>query len=232
MPSPLRRLRPVRRARRGARQIRRWYSALELALARRFGLSSGEDRRFFLLIPAVGIVGGLLAILLDVLLRITRHVLWGGDGSPFQLAAHAPLWRLIAAPAIGGLLVGILILLGRQPVAGQGTALLIESVVLRQGVVPAKPVLLSAAAAVFTVGSGGSLGKEGPLLRLGAMLGSWVGQHAGLGARRVKILLACGAAAGMAATYNVPIGGSLWAMEVILGNFALEIFGPIVVASV
>jgi len=64
------------------------------------------------------------------------------------------------------------------------------------------------------------------------MIGSWLGERFGLGPRRLKVLLACGAAAGMAATYNVPIGGALWAMEVILGNFALEIFGPIVVASV
>ncbi len=148
------------------------------------------------------------------------------------LANGAPQWRVLAAPVAGGLLVGLLIWVSRQPVSGQGTALLIESVVLRQGVVPRRPVLLSALAAVFTVGSGGSLGKEGPLLRLDAMLGSWLGIKAGLGSHRLKILLGCGAAAGMAATYNAPVGGALWAMEVILGNFALEIFGPIVVASV
>ena len=64
------------------------------------------------------------------------------------------------------------------------------------------------------------------------MLASWLGQKLGLGPHRVKILLGCGAAAGLAATYNVPVGGALFAMEVILGNFALEIFGPIVAASV
>jgi chloride channel protein, CIC family len=223
---------PGRRAQLGARRLRRWWNATEVTLARRFGLATSEDRRFFMLIPLVGVIGGLLAVGVDALLDGVRLVLWGQDASPLALGRTSPPWRVLAAPTAGGLLVGLLIWWGKQPVSGQGTALLIESVVLRQGVVPPRPVLLSSLAAVLTVGSGGSLGKEGPLLRLDAMLASWLGQKAGVGAHRSKILLACGAAAGMAATYNVPVGGALFAMEVILGNFALEIFGPIVVSSV
>jgi CIC family chloride channel protein len=70
------------------------------------------------------------------------------------------------------------------------------------------------------------------MIRLGAMASSWVGERLGMSPHRLKILVACGAAAGLAAAYNIPVGGALFAMEVILGNFALEIFGPIVVASV
>jgi CIC family chloride channel protein len=216
----------------GARRLRGWWGVAEITLARRFGLATAEERRFYLLIPAVGVIGGLLAIAIDYLLAGVRHLLWGGAGNWLELGQSAPPWRVIAAPAAGGLLVGLLVLINRRPVSGQGTALLIESVVLRQGAVPPRPVLLSSLAAIFTVGSGGSLGKEGPLLRLDAMLASWLGQRARVSPHHLKILLACGAAAGMAATYNVPVGGALFAMEVILGNFALEIFGPIVVASV
>ena len=231
--SPWRRmLSQGRRVRVEAHRLRRWWGAAEVTLARRFGLATAEDRRFFLLIPLVGVMGGLLAVGLDHLLDGVRALLWGDDASPLVLGQTAPLWRLLAAPTAGGLLVGLLVWWNKQAVSGQGTALLIESVALRQGAVPKRPVLLSSLAAVFTVGSGGSLGKEGPLLRLDAMLASWLGQKAGVGAHRLKILVACGVAAGMAATYNVPIGGALFAMEVILGNFALEIFGPIVVASV
>lgn len=225
-------LQPGRRVRVGARRLRRWYVAAEVTLARRFGLSTQEDRRFFLLIPAVGVFGGVFAIVVSYLLDGMRALLWGDAGSFLVLGQTAPLWRVLAAPTIGGLLVGLLVWWSKQPVSGQGTALLIESVVLRQGAVPPRPVVLSTIASIFTVGSGGSLGKEGPMLRLDAMFASWLGQKLKVGPHRVKILLGCGAAAGMAATYNVPVGGALFAMEVILGNFALEIFGPIVAASV
>ncbi len=221
-----------RRFRAWGRQLRRWWGGAEVTLAKRFGLATAEDRRFFLLIPLIGVIGGLFAIGIEWLLDVVREVLWGGSGSFLVLGQTAPLWRVLAAPTMGGLLVGLLIWWSKQPVSGQGTALLIESVVLRQGAVPPRPVLLSTLASILTVGSGGSLGKEGPLLRLDAMLGSWLGQKLGLGPHRLKILLGCGAAAGLAATYNVPVGGALFAMEVILGNFALEIFGPIVAASV
>lgn len=232
MPQPLRRLRSLRRARVVARQLRAWWAPIEVTLARRFGLATREDRRFFLLIPAVGALGGLLGVGVERLMDAVRHLLWAGKGSVLELAESSPMWLTVLAPALGGLLVGLLVWATKQPVTGQGMGTLIESVVLRQGAVPPRPVLLSAIASIFTVGSGGSLGKEGPMIRLGAMLSSWLGQKAGVSAHRLKILLGCGAAAGLAAAYNIPVGGALFAMEVILGNFALEIFGPIVVASV
>ena len=228
----LQRLRSLRRARVMGRRVRAWWSGVELALARRFGLATREERRFFLLIPVVGIVGGLLGVGIEKLMDAVQALLWGRSGSMLELAQEAPSWRMLLAPAIGGALVGLVIWIGRHAVSGQGMAVLIESIVLRQGVVPPRPVLLSAIAAVFTVGSGGSLGKEGPMIRLGAAVSSWLGQKAGVGAYRLKILVGCGAAAGLASAYNIPIGAALFAMEVILGNFALEIFGPIVVASV
>jgi CIC family chloride channel protein len=133
--------------------------------------------------------------------------------------------------------VGLTLWLGRrnrQPAetGGEGMASLIEAVALSGGKIAPRPVILNALAAVATVGAGGSLGREGPMTRLGAMISSWMGQRLQLPPHRLKILVGCGAAAGLAATYNIPIGGTLFAMEVILGNFALEIFGPIVVSSV
>ena len=224
--------RTLRRARVVARQLRAWWAPIEVTLARRFGLATREDRRFFLLIPVVGALGGLLAVALEYLMDGLRRVLWGGPGTLLERAQSAPLWLVVLAPTVGGVLVGALVYYWKQPVTGQGMGTLIESVVLRQGAVPPKPMLLSTLASIFTVGSGGSLGKEGPMIRLGAMLSSWLGQKAGVSSHRLKILLGCGSAAGLAAAYNIPVGGALFAMEVILGNFALEIFGPIVVASV
>ena len=232
MPRLPRLLRSLRRARVGARQLRAWWSAIEVTLARRFGLATREDRRFFLLIPAIGVLGGLFSVGVEYLIDGVRRLLWGGEGTLLALAQTSPGWLVVLAPAIGGALVGLIVWVSKQPVTGQGMGTLIESVVLRQGAVPPRPVLLSALASIFTVGSGGSLGKEGPMIRLGSMVSSWLGQKAGVSPHRLKILLGCGAAAGLAAAYNIPVGGALFAMEVILGNFALEIFGPIVVASV
>jgi CIC family chloride channel protein len=214
-----------RRSRRLAREV-------EFFLARRFGLATAEDRRFFLLIPLVGAIAGLLGIAVHRTIDALRTLLWGGSGELSATAAALPPSFVIGILMIGGLGVGVLTWLGKQSLAGQGMSVLIESVALRGGAIEPKPVVLRALAGVFTVGAGGSLGREGPMIRLGAMIASRLGLRLGIGAHRLKILVGCGAAAGLAAAYNIPIGGALFAMEVILGNFALEIFGPIVVASV
>ncbi|MBZ0114150.1 MAG: chloride channel protein [Thermoanaerobaculia bacterium] len=214
------------------RRLRSGWAGIELTLARRFGLASTEERRFFLLIPAVGVLAALLALLVEFLMDLVRSLIWGGGTHLLEAATTVPRWLVVAGPAFGGLVVGLIVWIGGQKVGGYGMGILVESVVLRQGRVPPKPVSMAALAAVFTVGAGGSLGKEGPMIRLGAMVSSWLGERLGIGPYRLKILVGCGAAAGLAAAYNIPVGGALFAMEVILGNFALEIFGPIVIASV
>jgi len=206
---------------------------IDYFLARRFALSTREDRIFLVLIPTIGIVVGLLGFLVHRLIDGVRVALWGGYWPDFVYAARAlEPWRVLAATGAGGALIALVVWWAREPVGGRGMSSLIEAVALSGGRVPLRQTAQSALAAVFTVGSGGSLGREGPMIRLGAAVSSWLGQRTGLPPYRLKILVGCGAAAGFAAAYNVPIGGSLFAMEIILGSFALEIFGPIVVAAV
>jgi CIC family chloride channel protein len=195
------------------------------------GKSTREERTFYALVPLVGLMGGALGLAVHKVIDFVRLLTWGPGGSLLEAAAAVPRWQVIAAPAAGGALVGLIVWLNRGRLSADGMGLLIEAVVLRRGRVPARPVLLGALGSIATVGAGGSLGREGPMIRLGATLSSLLGQRFGLGPHRLKILLGCGAAAGMAAAYNVPIGGALFAMEVILGNFALDILGPIVVAA-
>lgn len=213
-------------------KIRDWTRSLDFTLARRFGLATREDRVFFFLIALVGVVAGLLGVAVHWLIDVVQAFLWQSPDGLVGAARKAPRWLVVAAPAFGGVLIGLITWFMRQPVGGGGMSALIEAVALSGGKIPPKPVLANALAAVVTVGSGGSLGREGPLIRLGAMISSWAGGRLGVGPHRLKILIGCGAAAGLASAYNVPIGGALFAMEVILGNFALEIFGPIVVSSV
>jgi CIC family chloride channel protein len=219
------------------RRVAAWAGSLDFALARRFGLANREDRLFFLLIGGVGVIGGLLGLLTDFLIGLLQRLLWGEPGDLLEIAPKLhPRWLAVLPLAIGGALVGLILWLGRRRLkgeaGGEGMATLIEAVALSGGKIAPRPVLLNALAAIATVGSGGSLGREGPMIRLGAMVSSWLGQRLELPPHRLKILVGCGAAAGLAATYNIPIGGTLFAMEVILGNFALEIFGPIVASSV
>jgi len=213
-------------------RLRGWVRSLDFTLARRFGLATREDRLFFLLIPISGLLAGGLGLLVTAATQALQRALWTAPGSLLRAAEAAPWWQRLAAPAAGGVLVGLVIWLGKRRVGGHGTSGLIEAVALQNGRVDPGPVLLTTLAGVATVGSGGSLGREGPMISLGAMVASWLGTRLRLPPQRVKILLGCGAAAGMAAIYNTPIGGALFAMEVILGNFALEIFGPVVIASV
>ncbi|MFL6194841.1 MAG: chloride channel protein, partial [Thermoanaerobaculia bacterium] len=219
-------------------RLANWARSLDFALARRFGIANREDRLFFILIGAVGVVGGLLGFATDLLIGLVQKALWGARGELLAIVAGTPRWRIVAAPAAGGALVGLILWLARRrgqeksDAGGEGMAMLIEAVALSGGKIAPRPVLLNALAAIVTVGSGGSLGREGPMIRLGSMISSWMGQRLELPAHRLKILVGCGAAAGLAATYNIPIGGALFAMEVVLGNFALEIFGPIVASSV
>ncbi|KAB2958961.1 MAG: CBS domain-containing protein [Thermoanaerobaculia bacterium] len=217
---------------RALRPLRLAARRVDYFLARRFALSTREDRIFFVSIPAVGVVAGLLGVLVHRTIDLVRSLLWGYWPDLVNAAERAGAARVLGATGIGGLLIALVVLWAREPVGGRGMSSLIEAVALNGGRVPLKATAQSALAAIFTVGAGGSLGREGPMIRLGAAVSSWIGRRTGLPPFRVKILVGCGAAAGFAAAYNVPIGGSLFAMEVILGSFALEIFGPIVVAAV
>ena len=189
------------------------------------------EKRFLVMVPLTGVATGFAAIALVRLLGLVQGLFWG---SRHELLSHAlllPAWQRFAIPTLGGALVGLIILIARQPVGGHGTAGIIEAVAQRGGYLPFGRSLIKALATICTVATGGSLGREGALVRMGASIGSLLGRRFRLGGNRLNILVGCGAAAGIAAAYNAPIGGALFALEVILGNFALESFGPIVVAS-
>lgn len=205
-------------------RLRSW-----LRLPERTGARPG-DRRFLILVPVVGIVTGFAAVALVRLLGLVQKLFWGDARHLLGAAMSVPPMHRLLAPAIGGLLIGLLILAVRKPIGGYGTAGIIESVA-RGGVMPVRGTLLGAIGTLLTVGSGGSLGREAPLVQVGGALGSSFGRRFGLTGQRLKILLACGAASGIAAAYNAPIGGALFGLEVLLGNFALEAFGPIVVST-
>src|SRR5207249_304890 len=153
------------------------------------------EKRFLLLVPLTGAAAGFAAVALVRILAFVQRRFWGSGHDLVVAALALPAAHRILAPALGGALVGLIVLLGRQAVRGHGTSAIIEAVARRGGFIPLGRTLVKEAATILTVGSGGSLGREGPLVRVGAALGSVLGRRFGLTGHRLKILVGCGAAA-------------------------------------
>lgn len=147
-------------------------------------------------------------------------------------APGTPGWLLILGPALGGLVVGPLVHFLAREAKGHGVPEIMRAVQHEGGRIRPRVGFVKAVASALTIGTGGSCGREGPIAQIGASLGSLVAQQVGARATRCRVLTAAGAGAGIAATFNAPIAGAFFALEVILGNFSMERFGPIVVASV
>ena len=154
------------------------------------------------------------------------------SGRVSTLAAALPWWHLVLAPTLGGLAVGIFVrfaLTGGRP---QGVADVIEATVLRGNRMSLRDGIGAALASAASIGVGASVGREGPVVHLGATIASWVGTRLHLGRSMSLTLLGCGIASGIAASFNGPIAGVFFALEVVIGHYALSAFAPIVVASV
>ncbi|MEE8350270.1 MAG: chloride channel protein, partial [Acidobacteriota bacterium] len=141
-------------------------------------------------------------------------------------------YYVIVLPAIGGLLVGVLVYRFAREAKGHGVPEVMEAVVLKGGRIRPVVVLIKALASSICIGTGGSVGREGPIVQIGSALGSTVGQLLKMSDDRIRTLVACGAAGGIAATFNAPVAGVIFAMEVILGEFAIANFSTVVIASV
>jgi len=139
---------------------------------------------------------------------------------------------VILAPALGGLIVGPLIYFFAREAKGHGVPEVMEAVALRGGRIRPIVVVIKSLASSITIGTGGSVGREGPIVQIGSAIGSTLGQMLHLSDNRIRNLVACGAAGGIAATFNAPIAGVFFALEVILGEFSAGNFGLVVVSSV
>ncbi|MFI1533263.1 chloride channel protein [Streptomyces anandii] len=153
-----------------------------------------------------------------------------GAGNP-----HVPWlgpYFVLLAPVIGGLLYGPLVNRFAREARGHGVPEVMLAVAQRGGKISPKVAVVKTLASALTIGSGGSVGREGPIVQIGSALGSTLGRVTKGTEGRVKLLVACGAAGGIAATFNAPLAGVFFAMELILGTFSAEAFGATVLASV
>ncbi|MET8945949.1 chloride channel protein [Streptomyces sp. NPDC004542] len=139
---------------------------------------------------------------------------------------------VLLAPVIGGLLYGPLVNRFAKEARGHGVPEVMLAVAQRGGRISPKVAVVKTLASALCIGSGGSVGREGPIVQIGSALGSTLGRLTKVTDGRLKLLVACGAAAGIAATFNAPLAGVFFAMELILGTFSAEAFGATVLASV
>jgi chloride channel protein, CIC family len=160
-------------------------------------------------------------------------VRWLGHAPDIVSAARAaPIWLRLLAPAAGGFLAGLVgILVARAP-AGQGVADVMEAVVLGRVRLEMRVTLLKSLSSWLAIASGGSLGREGPLIQFGGAAGKWLSDRLELPLPRTRVLIAAGTAAGFAAAYNTPFAAVLFVLEVVVGVAALDTIVPVLIATV
>lgn len=198
-------------------------------------LASAKSReRSFMVIVAIfiGSLGGLGAVGFRHLIQAIQRLSWGSwEYSTEQVMSH-PAWWIVLVPVLGGLVVGPMVHFLAREAKGHGVPEVMEAVALRSGFIRARLVIVKSLASAISIATGASVGREGPIVQIGSAIGSVSGQLLRVSGLRLRTLVGCGAAAGIAGTFNAPIAGALFAVEVILGDFGVSRFSPIVISSV
>jgi len=195
---------------------------------RRIGLRLGFERDWYLYIVAavIGVFMGLAAVGFILPLRETEHF---GE----MLRGSEYMWLIVLlGPAAGGLITGILITVLKHDGVGPGVTSVIYAVQRKKGEISWRIGVRKWLASTATIASGGSAGAEGPIVTIGAVVGSNIAKLLGTGSQHTGTLLGCGAAAGLASVFNAPIAGIFFVMEILLRDFSLKTFTPIVIAAV
>jgi CIC family chloride channel protein len=192
-----------------------WFRVVRVARLRSPFLP--EQNELLFLAVVIGLLTGLGSVgfinLLAAITEFARHRL--ADG----LGVFGPA-DLVLLPALGGLIVGPLIQIYAREARGHGVPEVMTALATQGGRIRPRVAIVKIVASALTIGSGGAAGREGPMIQIGATLGSSIAQWARLPAERVRTLVACGAAGGIAATFNAPIAGALFSMEVLMGSMA------------
>ncbi|RME81138.1 MAG: CBS domain-containing protein [Caldilineae bacterium] len=210
-------------------------TALIASLSRRLGelvdrLQVSPELIFMGTALLVGLMTGVGAVAFRWLIAFVARI--GYEWVPAATASLGVSY-VVYVPALGGLLVGLLVYYFAREAKGHGVPEVMEAVALRGGRIRPIVAVVKSLASSICIGSGGSVGREGPIVQIGSALGSTIGQLLKLSDDRISNLVACGAAGGIAATFNAPIAGVMFALEVILGGrFGVRYFSSVVVSAV
>jgi CIC family chloride channel protein len=190
--------------------------------------SPPEGLLLLILAVVVGAITGLASVFFVKLIFAIQDFSYGSVSGFLPFLGK---WIYLIIPILGGLLVGPLILLA-QEAKGHGVPEVMQALILRGGRIRARVAAAKITASALCIGTGGSAGREGPIIQVGAALGSTIGQVLRLSDERIRNLVACGAAAGIAATFNAPIAGVAFAIEVLMCGLQMRAFGNVVIAAV
>ena len=197
------------------------------ALAR---LGFGENSILLPLALVVGIVTGAAAVGFHLLIDLLRDLLYRHFSVQFLYGKG--VFLLVLLPAAGGLVVGLIVTYVVRSREGHGVVDVMESVMRNSGVIRPSSAIEKILTSAITIGSGGSAGAEGPIVQIGAAIASGVGLLFQVARAQMPVLIGCGCAAGISAIFDSPIGGVLFTLEIILLDFSIRAFAPVVLASV
>ncbi|WP_240607974.1 chloride channel protein [Pararhodobacter oceanensis] len=188
---------------------------------------------FWVLAFFLGVGAGVAALGFRTGILMLERWLYGApDSNVFSAALDLPWYALVALPAAGGLVVGVILHLFTPDGRVRAVADVIEGAALHKGRVELREGLASALSSMITLGSGGSGGREGPVVHLAATISTWMAIRINASGVTGRDLLGCAVAGAVSASFNAPIAGAIFAMEVVLRHYALRAFAPIAIASV
>ncbi len=213
--------------------LKKIYSRLSLRTTSLFERAKMTEHTFMIVIAIIiGVLAGFSAIGIRAMIKFFSDVSFPGTGNLLQNIMDTPWLLILIIPVIGGLIVGPIIYYLAPEAKGHGVPEVMQAILLKGGQIRGRVAFVKAVASAISIGTGGSVGREGPIIQIGSSLGSVVGQFLRVSTKRLKTLVGCGAAAGIAAAFNAPIAGALFAVEIVLMDFAVAQFSPIVISSV
>lgn len=213
--------------------IIRLASDLRSRLEQYFHQFRGTEHTFMVIAAVIiGLLGGLGAVAIQWLIKLFQLLFWGDWNVTLDYIGTVSLGWKIAIPVIGSAIVGAVVYYYSSEAKGHGVPEVMEAIALRDGKIRPRVVIAKLFASSVYIGAGGSVGREGPVIQIGSSIGSMIGQLLRVNPRRNKTFVACGAASGIAAAFNAPVAGALFSVEIILGDFGVTQFSPIVISSV
>jgi CIC family chloride channel protein len=180
----------------------------------------------------VGLCGAFSSVAFRVALDHLQVILLHYDGPVDGAVMELSWWQRLLIPTAGGLVAGSILLFGERWSNAGKSADFMEAVVLGNGLIRVRATVVKSVSSLISISSGGSIGREGPMVQLASMLGSLLGRTAKFSPARLRLFVACGAAAGIACAYNAPLTGAFFVAEIVLGSIAMESIGPLIVSSV